>query len=269
MNQVSDFTLAKAVSSAGAFPSISIFNYYRPQFRLDLLEIETKSFGNNFLLSLSHRELKNVDILDFIISQRISAVEILEKIEESELNDLQQKINLLRSNGVLVFLKVFTPRIMLEVDGAILKGSEGAGRSKIDAEPLELMFAKIKNKYQELMIIPSGGISSADQVKYYIDHGAAMVAIGTLFAACKESSVSMETKQKIIDSDSNSLTRFDNGQQGLVFDRVADDDFNHTRSLMAGIQSATQGHIFLGRGIDNVKSIASARDIVKALVKNL
>lgn len=269
MNQVSDFALARAVQSAGAFPSISIFNFYKPQFRLDLLKLETNSFGNNFLLSLSHRELKNIDILDFIIEARIRAVEILEKIEDSEINDLQQRINLLRSNGVVVFLKVFSPRVVLEVDGVILKGAEGAGRSKVDAEPLELMFAKIKNKYPELMIVSSGGISSAEQVKYYIDRGAVAVAIGTLFAACKESSVSIETKQKIIDSDRNSLTRFDNGQQGLFFNQVAEDDVNHTRSLIAGIRSPQQGHIFLGQGIDNIKSIASAKDVVSVLVGNL
>lgn len=270
MNQVSDFALAKAVRDAGAFPSISVFNYYTDSLNLDLLILDTQDFGSNFLLSLGPKELENESLVDFIIERQIKAIEILEKINTiEESTALQKKIDLLRKQGILVFLKTFDLRVSLNVDGVILKGYEGAGRSKLDIGPLDKVFIKLKNKYPNLMIIPSGGISSPEQVKYYIDNGAVMVGVGTLFAACKESSVSLETKEKIIASNSKDLKRFNNGQLALIFKEQQNDDFNHTASLTAGIKNPLDGHIFLGKGVDSVNEILTASDVVNNLIKNL
>lgn len=274
MNQVSDFNLARAIRDAGAFPSISIFNYYSSSdFQIELLKADTESFGNDYLLSLSLRELLNPQIVDFIIDYKIKAIEILEKIEDDQVSVLQKSIDHLRTHGTMVFLKVFSLHLRLDVDGLIVKGPEGAGRSKLNMGSLEELFEKLvqrrNNKYPNSLIIPSGGICSAEQVKHYISNGACMVGIGSLFAACKESSVSDETKQKIVDSNSSNLERFSNGQQGLIFSRLERDNSNNTRSLSQGIKSPTTGHIFMGKGIDNITSVLTAKEIVGNLTANL
>jgi NAD(P)H-dependent flavin oxidoreductase YrpB (nitropropane dioxygenase family) len=150
----------------------------------------------------------------------------------------------------------------------VLKGNEGAGRGRY---PTEKLFEHIQSKFPHLLIIVSGGISNADQVKYYIDRGAVAVGVGTLISACQESKISIETKHRMIKSSADNLTRFSDqaGQQALVFKKYNNDDANHTHSLSAGINNPINGHVFAGIAIDSITDILPVDTIIKSLVAKL
>lgn len=97
-----------------------------------------------------------------------------------------------------------------------------------------------------------------------------MVGIGSLFAATKESPISIATKLKIVKSTSTDLKRFNGlNQQGLIFKELENDDENRTGSLKHGMADPTNGHIFIGSSIDNIKKILTVKELVKELTANL
>jgi hypothetical protein len=54
-----------------------------------------------------------------------------------------------------------------------------------------------------------------------------------------------------------------------MFSQVPTDDANHTQSLIKGITSPTEGHIFAGKGIDHITEILSVDTVMKNLTKDL
>lgn len=275
MNQVSNLDLALAVTRAGGLASLSLFNYYSDLLDYTSFETDLDSFINqtghcNLLVSMGPREFFDNKIIELLISRKVSVVELLEQISEELLEKLQRQVDQLRSNGVQVLMKVFTPRVLLNVDGVILKGPDGAGRANLEKGTLEELFIKTKRKYPEHFIIVSGGIATGKQIKEYLALGADMVAVGTVFAATKESPISLESKQAMVNSNADMLSRLSaTNQLGLVFSHVAIDDANHTQSLIKGIASPTEGHIFAGKGIDYITEILSVDDVMKNLTKDL
>lgn len=275
MNRVSDVTLAIAVAQAGGLASLSLFNYYNDKldynkFKADLELFQTTIGHCDLLVSMGPREFFDEEILSILMSHKVAVVELLEHIAEDIMHTLQLRINRLRSNGVKVLMKVFTPRVLLDVDGIILKGPEGAGRANLEKGTLSELFAKTKRKYPTHFIIVSGGIGNAAQVKEYLALGADMIAVGTIFAAAVESPVSLESKQAMIAASSQMLSRLPGyNQQGLVFSTVEQDDANHTQSLLAGIASPTAGHIFAGRGIDFITEVVSVATVMNNLTQDL
>ena len=264
MNQVSDLNLARAVRHAGAIPSLSIYNYKNNfQGLVNDLKNYYKEFNDlKIFLSLGDRELKNLRILDLIIQSKIEFIEV---IIENNLN-VQDEIILISNNGAKVFVKCLTINdVIPEINGVIIKGEEGAGRGTIT---LDALFNQIKIKHPTLEIIVSGGIGTREQVKYYMDRGALAVSIGTLLAVAEESSISQETKLKIINSTSADIKQFDSGakQNALIFSGIADDDFNHTSSLQAGIRNVNIGHVFVGKSINQIHKIRSVKEIINSLV---
>jgi hypothetical protein len=76
----------------------------------------------------------------------------------------------------------------------------------------------------------------------------------------------------MIEATAVDIQRMNNsGQQNaIVFNKyTGPDDFNNTRSLMAGIKNPNMGHIFAGIGIDHVKEIKPVNDIIQELVTDL
>lgn len=275
MNQVSNLDLALAVTRAGGLASLSLFNYYSDLLDYTSFETDLDSFINqtghcNLLVSMGPREFFDNKIIELLISRKVSVVELLEQISEELLEKLQRHVDRLRSNGVKVLMKVFTPRVLLNVDGVILKGPDGAGRANLEKGTLEELFIKTKRKYPDYFIVVSGGIATGKQIKEYLALGADMVAVGTVFAATKESPISLESKQAIVNSNADMLSRLSTTNQlSLVFSHVATDDANHTQSLIKGITSPTEGHIFAGKGIDYITEILSVDDVMKNLTKDL
>jgi len=275
MNRVSNLDLALAVTKAGGLASLSLFNYYSTVLDYDSfkndLDLFTSEMGHcNLLVSMGPREFFDHKIVALLISRKVAVVELLEHISEELLDKLQTQITQLRSNGVKVLMKVFTPRVLLDVDGVILKGPDGAGRANLEKGTLQELFIKTKRKYPEHFIIVSGGIATGKQIKEYLALGADMVAVGTVFAATIESPISTESKQAMVDSNAEMLSRFSGTNQlGLMFSQVSADDANHTQSLIKGITSPTEGHIFAGKGIDYITEILSVDAVMKTLTKDL
>jgi NAD(P)H-dependent flavin oxidoreductase YrpB (nitropropane dioxygenase family) len=219
-------------------------------------------------------------VCNLIIQHQIEFVEILQhtpgeglliqpSYEEFQSKTQLEKANLelIRNNNVKVFLKTHnTKNIEYIVDGLVLKGQDGAGRG---TESLETLFADIKKHSPDLLVIVSGGIGTAEQVKHYLDNGANAVGIGTLLAVSKECKISNETKLKMIESTSNDIKKFNNGavQNALIFTEIANDTFNHTQGLEQGIAGTSSGHIFAGTGIDHISEIRPVSDIIDDLIK--
>jgi NAD(P)H-dependent flavin oxidoreductase YrpB (nitropropane dioxygenase family) len=270
MNQVSDIHLAIAVRQAGAIPSLSIFNYSSLEGLEDDLFKYQHEFGDSkILLSLGVRQLVNNRVLNSIISNRIELVELIPPhLEEEGADDIavETALEILKNNNIKVFEKCLgiSPKYR-NIFGVVLKGNEGAGRGK---ESLSKLFDVVVENYPTIV---SGGIGTAEQVKYYIDKGALAVGIGTLFAASVESKISNNTKLKMIESSSSDIQNFKTGakQNALIFKELEGDDYNHTLGITKGIRDPSQGHVFVGQSIDQVTSIRRVSEIVKYLISKL
>jgi len=288
MNKVSDLTLACAVREAGALPSISLFNYLNPtfnfkQFKQDI-EYYCSRFGDgNLIISLGTRLLAHPDIFKVITTNNIKAIEYIhEPLGPIDARRSGELLQTLRHTGVIVFFKSlidnYVNNSLIPFDGIIFKGPDGAGRVSQSSITLEQALAQYLVGLPDKILIPAGGIGTAEQVKHYIDLGATAIGIGTLFAACQESSISVETKQSMVQASYKDITKLEREnsfhtvlghQNALVFSRLEADDNNNTNGLVAGIESPTQGHVFAGKAIDNITEILSAHDIVQRLVSDL
>jgi NAD(P)H-dependent flavin oxidoreductase YrpB (nitropropane dioxygenase family) len=279
MNQVSDINLAVACHEAGILPSISVYTFKERMFLLDhnVIDREIKKFqdrtgSSNILISVARGDFLKQTFYDMIMKNNIKFVELIP-------NDIayptQEEKTLYRQYteaGVVALAKRLDSNFepIKFSKGLVLKNREGAGRVNINADPVEEI-KKIRSLYPDLEIIMSGGIGTRDDVKKYLDLGCIAVAIGTLLAASEESCISHETKLKLIESTWQDITTLSKGaeQNGLVFSQVSNDDFNHTEALKLGVKDPTQGLLFAGKGINNIKSIMPVKDIVQALVDGL
>lgn len=277
MNQVSDIKLAIAVRKAGAIPSLSIFNYADNPGRLvSDLEAYYEEFGDyKVLLSLTVFQLISPKLFHLVSRHKVEFIEIIPDFRDefpnhSVDNSIRNNvIDLLSNSGIKIFVKRNRDiDIPPNIAGIILKGVEGAGRG---ISPTAELFDELSKKYPHLDIIVSGGIGTAEQVKYYMDRGALAVGIGTMIAVAEECSISYETKTKLIDATSKDITRFDNGatQSAIVFKELEKDDFNHTTGLAQGIRNPEVGHVFIGTAIDYANEIKPVAEIISTLVERL
>jgi NAD(P)H-dependent flavin oxidoreductase YrpB (nitropropane dioxygenase family) len=296
MNRVSDLPLAVAIKSAGAVPSLSLYNYYISPMVINdkLLEKDLIAYKEKFdkvdlFLSLGVEELLDARFIRLITNYKVKFLEVvqetnLELVHRGKTPNPQREIkaaeiiNNMRANGTMVFVKTLTLSNIEEkfmFDGVIIKGPDAAGRSgnleKEGIAGLADFLIKIKNKYPTLHVIVSGGVGTSQQVKEFVAAGAAGIGIGTLFAASAESKVSAETKLKMIASTSADIQPLKSGarQNALVFAPAAAGTFNNTRGLAEGVKSPKSGHLFVGKGIDNVTAVLPVNDIVQNLVKDL
>jgi NAD(P)H-dependent flavin oxidoreductase YrpB (nitropropane dioxygenase family) len=279
MNQVSDLNLAIACERAGIVASISAFNYIDENGRInfDSMSADLKTFvmstkSKNLIFSISTSLLKISNILEIIKESNFGAIEVAVWNPD--------ELHLLKDITVPVFLKTtgseYYEKIKDSVeyyfDAIILKGKSGAGTVNFNLDlSLKEMFLKLKNDHPEILIIPSGGISTSKEIQEFLDIGARYVSIGTLFAFSKESKISTETKEKIVVSKSSDIEVFKKSSQNAIkFSNVDGlDNFNNTKSLKLGIQSPKTGHIFVGAGIDQIKKIKAIDEIVQTLVTDL
>jgi len=287
MNQVSDLNLALAVSRAGAVPTLSIFNYATPSYKLDIKSFEQDllKFRQEFpiedlILTIDDKTLLlNLEIIDILINFKIRYIELIRstsKVIEPYIKNLKEKLKKLQSNDVNIIGKVVhtemnKKRLKFEEYYSILiiKGSNGAGRiSEKITPPLSELTEYYINKYHDKKVIPSGGVSSSTDVKELISIGAAAVGIGSLFAAAEESCLSTETKNQIVKSNLSQLQTidtFDLPQKALVFSDMDQTKWNNTEGLISGIKTGTEGHIFMGSAIDRITEIRSVNDIIQDL----
>ncbi len=289
MNKVSDVPLAVAVRQAGCLPSLSIFNYFTRLGVIDpmLLKKDIDQYSgavgdSSILISVDLGNLLDLQgLLDILLNCRVRAVEIIlddahpDAVHRRRII-LPQVIKQLQDNGTMVFTKTLLPMdVLVGADGIILKGPDGAGRGNSTGDTLEQLFDKFKSNFSTQKVITSGGVGTSAQLKYYMDRGAYGVGIGTMFAVSAESKISTETKLKLVASSAADVKRLDNGktdkdsQNAIVFSHTAGDNQNNTRGLMAGIKDPTQGHVFIGKGIEHANEILTCEEIVQRLVKDI
>jgi len=230
MNQVSDAGLAIAVHHAGAFPSLSIPTYFKDDaFDMDAYKRELRVYkeatgSDQLLLSVGSALLLRDAVIRPFLDLGFRHVELFHwaSAESSWKCVMDRSRRLADELGVKFIVKISTGHVTdtLDYQTMLLKGPEGAGRSADDSPPLSESFAFCRARLPATNLIVSGGIHGADQVSDYLSRGAVAVAIGSLFAASRESAVSESVKLKSIASGAGDLQSKGGPQaQGLVFQR--------------------------------------------------
>lgn len=281
MNGLSDVKLAVSAANAGILASIVPYTYTGEQF-LPMLEQTLIEFRNecplsSLLVALELREIHNPIIYEMLVKYKVDYIEALD-IQSVPLNEFKATLAQSELDGINIVFKILAASAAIKLYNDYnfplkyvnIKGPEGAGRG---LEHINLIdeINKLKSLLPHLKIIASGGISNSSDVKKYIDMGCIGVCMGTLFATCTESSMSIEAKRKIINSSSSDLQKLCKGakQSALVFSDIEGDDYNNSNSNKLGITTGNTGHVFMGVAIDNVNSIRNMADIVNDLVSEL
>jgi len=294
MNQVSNMDLAIAVAQAGGFPSISIFNYcigkgvfdwnHATQ---DLLRYKNTLGNCDLVLSIDTSLLLTEEqnpLVDLVCRHSITHVEVIAIGHHGKNQIAIKKINhwrsVLQDSGVKLILKtvVFPNDIenwgywdndQRHMDAIGLKGPAGAGRVMETDLTLEEMLAKCLEKFPNIPVITVGGIGTNLDVKKFLDLGAMAVSAGTIFAASTESPVSALAKQKMIESNDQSLSKINTDrlkQNALKFDDFdRPDDDNNTFGLQAGVRDGKVGHVFAGHAINSITEILPVKTIIQRL----
>ena len=279
MNQVSDLNLAIACYNAGIFPSLSLYNQVtNGKVDLDKSIRIIKDFQNftgsaGILLSLDIEDFFKPNVQEFIINNKVSHLEIIgdhDIVGSSKWHEFSALVQIFKQNNTTTILKaLYSKNVDNSLDAVMLKGALGAGRG-LDHLDIDFELLKIKEKHPTVSVIISGGIGKPREVKKYINLGCMAVSIGTLLAASEESCVSKETKERMIQSSYEDITRIKGVRQNaLMFGKVEDDDYNNTFSLAKGIRTPTEGHIFAGKSINSVNEILPVKDIIENLTKGL
>lgn len=280
MNPVSDLNLAMAVADAGAFPSLFITP--NDEIADQQLSEFTKSLGNsNVTVPVDFKSLNDPKFVKVLSKHQVSHIEVFRVNADGNLIDYNNISSNSNAYYALTFLKRFSkllfrvhnhgPEVPL-ADGYCIKGTESGGvRGNLSIE--EIFLKKIESNTDK-HLIPYGGINNPGQVSKYIAQGATAVAVGTLFALCKESSLSPEIKQKIINSSSADIKISDHNQHYLPLSKestpIPDDDWNRSAELRQSIKNnGHSGFMYVSPVIDYVTEIRSVKEVVEYLVSEL
>jgi len=291
MNRGSTLELAVAVHAAGGYPSLCswTYNQHSQAMQQDLDRFVKLTNSNCIHLSFELNEFDHQVVQDIVRSHAIPTIEIIygktntfrPTDSESELEvALLRLLEPLKSQGTKIFKRIYEPvgqdtmdRHLL--DGFCIKGAESAGFSSYT--PVKETFLKQRELTPGAMLIPYGGIGTADQVQDYIELGAEMIAMGTVFALSAESTMATETKLAAIQKQAQDLVQLTHDfggvkrkQSALKFGNYAGpDDANGTIGLVRGLNGKPDSHVYLGRGIDHVDEILSCQQIIQRLVEKI
>jgi len=296
MNKVSDSNLAIAVYRSGCIPSLSLFNHrYNGVVNYTELSQEIDKFiskteSTQVILSIGNSHLADEGLKTLLGRFPISHLEIIAEdlrlkgttFGETEIEifkKIENQTQVFRDKGTGLVFKSLTRFAILELEKLfpnmfeyyMLKGEDAAGSvvNRLDGKSLLDELKEIKQKYPQAKIIVAGGVSAGSDAKMYIDSGASLVALGTAFAMCKESCISLEAKNKILES--KKVEKFKSSNQNAVmFDEYKNkDDFNHTGSLVSGIRGNAAGHVFIGKGINSITSIVTVNEMIKEFTNGI
>jgi NAD(P)H-dependent flavin oxidoreductase YrpB (nitropropane dioxygenase family) len=300
MNKGSTVELGVAVHNAGGYPSLCSWTYngHLSAMQRDLDSLVKQINSNCVHVSFELNELINpMACRDIIKSYNIPTVEIIygysnhprpysEFSLETEEKLVQTTLRMLHEMGVKIFKRTYGPvdaETMKRhfLDGFCVKGSDAAGFTSIT--PTRDLFIQQRELTPNAMVIPYGGVGTAEQVKEYLDLGAEMVAVGTLLAMSEESPIKLETKIAAINSTKDDLKQrphtfpvgnntVDRKQNMLQFGPYKGrDDANGTLGLVKGLYDKKNqlGHAYLGHSVDQVKSILPCRTIIQNLTSLL
>ena len=272
MNQVSNAKFAVDCHNVGIYPSISLFNYTTlKDFLLDVSYFKEKTGTTDFLFSLNFSDFENKQIQNTIDKLDIKNIELIFNFHNSNEIFSNIKNELKKRQNIVFYLKTMSItdlRFNEYFNGFILKGNNSAGI--IGKNKIESIFLYTKKTYPDKFIIPSGGIENKNQIKYFMDNGAAAVGIGTLFALSEESPIPKESKLAMINKKRSIMINSINHKKGaIVFSKIknGNNDHNNTESLILGITSGgKKGHIYAGTAIESIKEIKPLKQIVEELI---
>lgn len=296
MNKGSTVPLAIAVHEAGAYPSLSSWTYGG---NFNFMQKELDSFvnatnSNHIHLSFELKELIQFKqpCLQIIKSHHIPTIEIIarrysdsDQTYEGVSDDvIRNYLYDIKQLGTKLFCRAY--RIITKdemqahfLDGICIKGSDSAGASGNKRLPVKQKFLLQKQATPDAALIPYGGVGTSEHLKQYLELGAEIVAVGTLFAASKESIILDETKQLMIEATTRdiSVVRHTVKNQTVHTQNAIrlgnynhKDDINGTKALVSALyQNSKIGHVFAGASIDHVKEILPCKQIVQNLMSSI
>jgi NAD(P)H-dependent flavin oxidoreductase YrpB (nitropropane dioxygenase family) len=297
MNRVSTLPLALACWDAGVFPSLMIpfqqddfQTAMSPEDRRDAINQTLSEFkkitGNcDVVVGLSYSELDDSATMKLVVDHQVSHVELFSTVDQTRfyqpMRDKYQKLyepwfaKKLKTYGSIRFMERCRQLNSSTPGTAIgLHGSDGAGATNMQLTTQD-MFDQQQQLTPDAVIIPYGGVGTPEQVAYYLGAGAAAVAVGTLFAACRESPLSEATKQAMISASADRVLRMPDSNQNMlplgaltdIVDSKSQSGANRDGSLHAGIYGdGTKGHIYSGHGIRHVDRIRTVKETVEYLL---
>ena len=276
MNQISDINLAIAVQRAGAVPSLSFFNYLKDGridflgYKDDLTKFKNETGSDTLILSIGGKFLLFDSVMQPYFQLGFKHIELFHWArEEQEWPHIEAKYKELEQRGINIIFKTSTGHLSDDLDykTILVKGPDGAGRTVQGAMPLTDGINYCKEILPQSQFIPCGGIYSSAQVAEYMNKGALAVAIGSLFAVAKESSMANDVKLKILNSTIADLsTSGPLNHRGLFTTLIEHDNTNLTFSLKEGIKDPNKGVVFVGKSIDHINEILTVEEIVKSLI---
>jgi NAD(P)H-dependent flavin oxidoreductase YrpB (nitropropane dioxygenase family) len=282
MNGGSSLDLAIAVYRAGAFPSLFLDRHNYKESKQQLETFQQITNGNNVVIPMGSNELLDKSFFKLIHKFAPSHIELLPSDSTGNVNNLDSyfanasimsTLEHLRQCSKLI-LRLYEPaneHIAQHVNAFYIKGLESAG--KTGTWSVKDLFLEQKNITPAIPVIPYGGIGTPQQVQWYIDHGAEAVGVGTVFATCIESPLSLEVKQRMIKMSSFDLTLLPDTQQNcVVLGSVSpiESDWNRCNSLKQGLNGdGTQGHVYLGHSVNHINKIRTVQEAVQYLCSSL
>jgi len=280
-----------AVHAAGGYPSLCSWTYNgRPELlQRDLDRFVSITGTNRIHISFELHEYQSEAVYQIVKSHSIPTIEIIygdkntfrpTRAEDELTQDVIDLLTPIKALGTQVFKRIYEPvdRETMDLhllDGFCIKGAESAGFTSYT--PVMEVFLRQRELTPEAMLIPYGGIGTAEQVREYMDLGAEMVAVGTVLALSTESGVATETKLLATKAKSSDLTQFahrvgqvDRKQNTLQFKPYqGPDDANGTMGLLRGLRGRETGHVYLGHAVDHVTELKSCKEIIQDLVSGL
>lgn len=258
MNPISTVEFAYACSKAGFWPSVTLFAYNSPA------EIQKAIDGSpeGSIISASHDlfniPFKNLKIVEFISAPNCDidlCKSVMKKLKDNDVEIIYKCVRLSTQGKHLIPY----------ADCIELKTTNGAGFINDDM-PIDEQIDTVINEFKKPYII-GGGISTYEHVKNWFDRGAYAIYVGTIISASQESIMSKNAKLLLTKAKSKHLSKFETHQQGIIISEIKDDDFNHSMSSKIGIKTGTKGHIYSGKGIDDIQEISPLSQIYANLTQ--
>jgi NAD(P)H-dependent flavin oxidoreductase YrpB (nitropropane dioxygenase family) len=289
MNRVSDVKLALAVKQAGCYPSLVAFNHLvldpvtkqatiDASLLIEAMDTYCKAAGDSgFILGVSSALMlrwKNamaaiykykpayVELFDYDGFANPEFYDIIKKLQE---NDIKVLIK-----GLSAVVPLMDQNMCSAVDGIVIKGPKAAGRVSHEDVDLIRDVKKLRAFRSDWVIIAQGGVHDSAGIRELLEAGADAVSMGTVFALSEESSVSLETKQKMLDASYADTVKIGTANQnGLLFTKTENDVENNTIGLARGVNTGVVGHVFAGAALDYITEIKPIKQIVEELTVGL
>ena len=263
MNFVSDARLAIACNRAGIVPSLVGSDEIKKQ----LEEFRDSCPKGNIILACTPSKL-TPGFLNLMKMYRVSHIQLISYPGGDFM--------MYRKNAVdiKVIYKLLEPENLFNmskmIDAVDLKSPDAASRVIDTNQTTMERFLEQKAMNPDMPIIVTGGVSTSEQIKMYLDAGAEAIGLGTIFALSEESRIHPDKKLEMIKKSFSDVTPVgENRMNAIVFTETQSTTNNNTEGLKLGRDTKDEGLLFAGKALDNINAIESVQTIVDRLTKDL